>query len=43
MGPIMICSLSGIHKVVQPFPRLHHVCRYIEMRMAMPTLGYLRL
>jgi hypothetical protein len=43
MGPSMICSLSGIHEVVQRLPRLHHVHRYIEMLIAIPTLGYLRL
>jgi len=39
----MICSLSVIHEVVQPFPRLQHLYRYIEMLIAIPTLGYLRL
>jgi hypothetical protein len=28
---------------MQPLPRLHRVHRYIEMLMAIPTLGYLRL
>jgi len=43
MGPTMLCSLSGIDEVVQPFPRLHHIYRYIEMLIAIPMLGYLRL
>src|ERR1700756_2236721 len=25
MGPTMICSLSAIHEVVQPLPRLRHI------------------
>lgn len=43
----MLCSFflyshRKIHHLVQPLPKLHRVDRYIEMLIAIPTLGYLR-
>jgi len=39
----MFCSFSDIHERYNLSPMLHRVHHYIEMLIAIPTLGYLRL